>query len=129
MIEVVTYWDFLPNIDMEEYQKWAKNAIETILSSKGVVEFSASRNIGGSPQVRSTAVWKTLADWANYAESPESQAIDAELRHKYATNVNIVIWRSSPIVPKPLKAKRNRLMNIEYPKHKEVSHAKIQHEF
>ena len=108
MIEVTIYYDLLPGIDIEEYKKWAKYVIETNLKARGIIEFKAFRNAGGSPQVCSTTVWKTLGDWGKYAESKEFQEIDAVLRDKYATNVNMTIWRPSPIVPRAKRPKRKK---------------------
>jgi hypothetical protein len=51
-------------------------------------------------------VWKTLADWANFIETPEWQEINAGLRNNFAINISFAIWRPSPIVPKTLKAKK-----------------------
>ena len=101
MIEVNTTWELLPNIDQQAYGEWAKKTVGTILKAPGLVEFRAHRNILGSPQVRSTAVWQTLADWANYTDSNEWRALDAELR-AFAADIRIEIWGPSPVLPKPV---------------------------
>ena len=106
MIEVATYYDLRAGIDLKKYRAWSNHVIDTILKAPGLVEFRAARNAGGSPQVRSTTVWRTLGDWANFNESTEWINIDAELRNKFGVNVNFIIWRPSPIVPKSLKPKR-----------------------
>jgi len=102
MIEVNTIWELLPNIDQEAYVEWAKETVRKILKAPGLVEFRAHRNILGSPQVRSTAVWQTLADWANYTDSNEWRVLDAELR-AFAADIRIEIWGPSPVLPKPVR--------------------------
>jgi heme-degrading monooxygenase HmoA len=102
MIEVNTIWELLSNIDQEAYVEWAKETVGKILKAPGLVEFRAHRNILGSPQVRSTAVWQTLADWANYTDSDEWRALDAGLR-AFATDIRIEIWGPSPVLPKPVR--------------------------
>lgn len=103
MTEVNLIYDFVHGFDQQAYQEWAKKAIGTVLQSPGIIEFRAHRNILGFPYVRSTSVWKSLADWANFAESPEWQNIETELRGKFATNVKVEIWGPSPVVPEPLR--------------------------
>ena len=56
----------------------------------------------GSPQVRLTLVWQTLADWAKFAESPERQRLDSEL-FKFATHIGVELWGPSLAVPEPLR--------------------------
>ena len=60
------------------------------------------RNLLGSPQVRLTLVWQTLADWAKFAEGAERQKLDSELL-QFATNIHIEHWGPSPVVPEPLR--------------------------
>ena len=85
MIEVNATYDFLPGIDQQAYAEHAKKSIATILKFPGLVEIRAYRNMLGSPQVRVTTVWHTLADWAKFAESAEWRALAAELRTLFAT--------------------------------------------
>ena len=73
MIEVNTTWELIPHIDQEAYDEFAKKAIDAILKAPGLIEFRASRNMLGSPQVRSTTVWKSLTYWVKFVESPDSQ--------------------------------------------------------
>jgi heme-degrading monooxygenase HmoA len=96
------YWDLLPDLDQQAYEGWAKKTIGTMLKSPGIIEFRANRNILGSPQVGTTVLWQTLADWAKFAESAENQKIQSEL-YKFATNVKIELWGPSPVVPEPLR--------------------------
>jgi hypothetical protein len=103
MIEVDLKYDFLPGVDQQAYQAWAKKAIGTVLQSPGIVEFRASRNMVASPQVRATSVFKTMADWGNFAESAGWLALKAELSDQFATNVCVDIWGPSPVVPEPLR--------------------------
>ena len=102
MIEVYTTWELLPNIDQEAYVEWAKETVGKILKAPGLVEFRAHRNILGAPQVRSTSVWQTLADWANYTDSNEWRALEDEFR-AFATDIRIEIWGPSPVLPEPVR--------------------------
>lgn len=102
MIEANTTWDLFPNIDQEAYGEFAKKAIGTILKAPGLIEFRASRNMLGSPQVRSTSVFRNLADWASFTDSDEWRALEAELRI-FATNVHVDIWGPSPVLPEPVR--------------------------
>lgn len=103
MIEVNKTYEFLSGIDQQAYGKNAKKWKEMMLRVPGLVELYSQRNILGSPSVRLTLVWKTLADWAKFAESAERWAIEAELGN-FATNIRIEIWEPSPVVPEPLHA-------------------------
>ena len=103
MVEVDLKWDFLPGADQKAYQAWAKKAIGTVLQSPGIVEFRASRNLLATPLVRATSVWKTMADWANFAEGAAWQALRAELLDQYGQNFTVEVWGPSPVVPEPLR--------------------------
>ena len=61
MIEVQTTWDFLPDMDQDEYAQWSKKKVELQLKAPGFIEFRANRNLLGQPQVRATSVWKTMS--------------------------------------------------------------------
>jgi heme-degrading monooxygenase HmoA len=102
MIEVTLSYGILPNIDQKAYGEWAKKTLGVILQSPGLVEFRANRNLLGDPQVRSTTVWKSLADWANYTDSDEWRALEEEARG-FVSNLQVEIWGPSPIVPEPLR--------------------------
>jgi len=103
MIEVDLMYDFKSGIDMNAYLEWAKKTIDTVLHSPGLVEFRASRNVLGNPHIRTTTVWKSLADWGNFFESEGWKKMEEELRTKFAHNVQVGIWGPSPVVPEPLK--------------------------
>ena len=102
MIEVTLSYGILPNIEQEAYGEWAKKTLEGILQAPGLVEFRANRNLLGDPQVRSTTVWKSLADWANYTESNAWGALEEEARG-FISNIKVEIWGPSPIVPEPIR--------------------------
>ena len=102
MIEVIGTWDILPGIDEQAYAALAKKLIGTLLRQPGFVEFRANRNFMGSPRVRTTYVWQTLADWANFAASAEYQALDAE-GSRFTTNGHTELWGPSPVVPEPIR--------------------------
>ncbi len=101
MIEINKTYDLLPGIDQQAYLEYSKRALATLLKARGIVEIRAQRSLLGSPHVRLTIVWETLADWATFAEGPERQKIDSELL-KFAGDVGIELWGPSPAVPEPL---------------------------
>lgn len=102
MIEVSVTYDFRQDIDQIAYEAFVQKAVGAELHAPGFIEHRAHRNISGSPQVRVTHVWKSLADWANFVDSIESQSIDAEFR-TFVTNINLQIWGASPLIPEPLQ--------------------------
>jgi heme-degrading monooxygenase HmoA len=102
MVEVTFTYDFHPNIDEKAYATLAKKATAMMLSAKGFIEFRAHRNMTGSPHVRRTSVWASLADWAMFAQQPEFQKLTAEFR-SYVTNLNVMLWGPSPITPDPIR--------------------------
>jgi heme-degrading monooxygenase HmoA len=102
MIEVSISWDLLPNIDQDAYAEWGQKTAVGLLQAPGLIEFRAHRNVLGTPQARSTTVWQSLADWANYTDSDEWRANEEEIRG-YATNLRVEIWGPSPVVPEPLR--------------------------
>lgn len=103
MIEVAFTYDFHPNIDEHAYAKIAKKATALMAKAEGFVEFRANRNMLGSPHVRRTSVWKSLAHWAALAQQPEFQELSAEFR-LYVTNLHVNFWGPSPILPDPIRA-------------------------
>jgi len=101
MMEVCVTWDLLPGVNQETYTAWAKRAVSTTLKQPGLVEFRAHRNVLGTPQVRTTAVWKAGADWIAFSEG-EWQSVEQGLRG-LATNIRLEIWGPSALVPEPLR--------------------------
>lgn len=102
MIEMDMTYDFLPGIDPHAWEAFAKKTIGAILKAPGIVEFRAYRNVLGTPQVCTTSVWKTVADWGHFAQSAEWQALEPELR-SFVTNIRVELWGPSPVVPEPLR--------------------------
>ena len=86
MVEVTFTYDFHTKIDEVAYTKLARKATKMM----------------GSPHVKRTSVWESLADWALFAQQPEFQKITAEFR-TYVTNLNVILWGPSPITPEPIK--------------------------
>jgi hypothetical protein len=101
MLEVCVNYDLLPGVNQDTYGGWAKKAIATMLRQHGIVEFRAHRNVLGSPEVRTTSVWRSGADWIAFAEGGW-KPLEQELRG-LATNVRIEVWGPSPLVPEPLR--------------------------
>jgi len=102
MIEVDKTYDLLPGIDRQAYVQVAQKGIRMMLQATGIVELRANRNLLGSPQVRLTTIWDTLADWAKFAESAERQALESELL-TFTNNINVELWGPSQIVSEPLR--------------------------
>ena len=104
MFEVCVTYDLLPGVGQDSYGAWAKKAIATTMKQTWLVEFRAHRNILGAPQVRTTAVWRSGADWIAFAEG-EWKTLEQELRG-LATNIGMEVWGSSPLVPEALRPGR-----------------------
>jgi len=102
MIENTMTYDFLPGVDPQAWEVFAKKAIGCILRAPGIVEFRASRNVLGTPQVCTTTVWNAVADWGAFAQSAEWDALQRELR-TFVTNVRVELWGPSPVVPEPMR--------------------------
>ena len=101
MIEVTFTYDFLQGIDEGAYARLARRATNMMRSAPGFIEFRAHRNMVGSPHVRRTSVWESLAHWAELAQDTEFQGLTAEFR-TYVTNLEVRLWGPSPLVPKPI---------------------------
>jgi heme-degrading monooxygenase HmoA len=102
MIEVVMTHDFLPGADPKVWEEFSRKAVGQVLNAPGLVELRASRNMLGGAQVRTTTVWRTLADWAKFAEDAGYRSLEAEMR-SMATNIQVEVWGPSPVVPEPLR--------------------------
>ena len=101
MIEICITYDLLPNISQDAYQGWAKKAIAATLKQPGLIEFRANRNILGTPEVRTTSVWSSGAEWVAFAEGGW-KALEHDLRN-LATNIKMEVWGPSALVPEPLR--------------------------
>jgi len=102
MIEANKTYDLLPGIDQQAYVQAAQKMIRAMLQAPGIIEFRANRNMLGSPRVRITTLWETLADWAKFDESAERHALESELL-AFTTNISVQLWGPSPIVTEPLR--------------------------
>ncbi len=102
MVEVTFTYDFRSDLNLEEYTKIARKATAMMLTAEGFIEFHANRNYLGSPHVRRTSVWKSLAHWASFAQQPEFQKLTAEFR-QHVTHLDVQLWGPSPISPEPIK--------------------------
>ena len=100
VIEVNKTFSLHPHVDQKGLMEYRKKAIGTLLQTPGIVEVRSQRNVLGTPQVRLTSLWQTLADWAKFAESDKRFALDDELRN-FASDIRIEIWGPSPTVPEP----------------------------
>lgn len=102
MIEVTFTYNFIPNIDLKAYANLAKRATALMLSAKGFVEFRAHRNMIGSPHVRRTSVWESLADWASFDQTAGVQELTEEFR-AFVRDLDVQIWGPSPLTPEPIR--------------------------
>lgn len=103
MVESVLLYDLEKGVDLDAYADWAKRTIANLMKAPGLVEYRANRNLLGSPYVRSVSVWRSVADWNNFAESEGWKAAEAELRSRYASNLAVELWGRSPLVPETLR--------------------------
>ncbi|NQU32031.1 MAG: antibiotic biosynthesis monooxygenase [Bacteroidetes bacterium] len=94
-------WDIHPD-KVEAYAKWAKTAINRILSVPGVVEFRAYRPVTGASQIVTTNEFADMAAWAAWQSDKDVQKVMDEFR-TLTLNVNIEIWGPSPVVPVPIR--------------------------
>lgn len=104
MVEVVTTWDLTPAMNNPDYNDKAKEWVGNILEAEGLIEFRANRSLTTN-RVRTVTLWKTGADWMNFAESAAWTKILSELTH-YAPNINTETWGPSPIIPEPVRPRR-----------------------
>ena len=102
MIEVTFTYDFQRGIDEKAYAKLARQASTLMSRADGFIEFKANRNLVGSPHVRRTSCWKSLAHWAALAQQPDFQKLTEEFRY-YVRNLHVNFWGPSPILPEPIK--------------------------
>lgn len=104
MVEVAFTYDLNPDIDEEAYSRLARKATMMMVHADGFIELRANRNLLGSPHVRRTSVWKSMAHWAKFAENSEFQKITQEFR-KYVTHMDVNLWGESPFVHEPIRPK------------------------
>lgn len=102
MVEVTFTYDFHLDFNEVGYIELVKRATGMMLMAEGFIEFRAHRNMLGSPHVRRTSVWESLAHWAEFAQTPEFQEVTAEFR-QYVTNLDVQIWGPSPVTPETIK--------------------------
>jgi heme-degrading monooxygenase HmoA len=102
MFEANMTYDLLPNVDPKTYQEWAKKAIGIVAKQPGMVEFHVNRNVLCSPMVRTTTVFRSLEDWAKFAESEAWHSMEVEMR-RFATNMKLEVWGPSPVLPEPVR--------------------------
>jgi heme-degrading monooxygenase HmoA len=112
MIEIIATYDFFPGVDQAAWAELATRGMGPLLKAPGFVELRANRNMQGSPHVRTTYVFQSLGDWANYAESPDYRALEPEARN-FMTNIEANIWGPSPVVPEPVRSGANEAAKIE----------------
>lgn len=105
MVEIVFTYDFQPGANLQAYGEFGKKAVGDLLQAPGFVEFRGNRNVLGSPQVRITQVWQSLADWENFINSAAGMAMMDELG-TYITNLHVGIWGPSPVMPEPVRPKQ-----------------------
>ena len=100
-IEVTLSYDLAPGIDEQGYWDFIKKNVSVVLNAGGIEELRAHRNALGSPLVRITMVWESIAAWARFIESDAGQTLQNELRG-YGIGVKVDVWMPSPYIPEPL---------------------------
>jgi hypothetical protein len=103
MIEVHLSYNVKPGLDDQGYFEWMKKAIVPALTSKGMVEVRAYRNIKESQGVLVVGLWEKLEDWTEFSRSEGWQSLINTLQNTFATNVRIEVWGPSPVIPAPLR--------------------------
>jgi quinol monooxygenase YgiN len=103
MIEVHLVYHIKPDIDQAAYFEWMKKAIIPALTSKGIIEVRAQRNIKETHKVLVVGLWETLEDWTVFAQSEGWQSLISTLQNTFATNLRIEVWGQSPVIPQPLR--------------------------
>ena len=102
MVEVTFTFDINPDIDQESYGRLSRKATAMMLHAEGFIELRANRNLLGSPHVRRSSFWESMAHWAAFAEDPEFQKVTQEFR-SYVTHMNVNLWGPSPYILEPIK--------------------------
>jgi heme-degrading monooxygenase HmoA len=102
MIEVHVTYNLVQGTDEQAYSDWMRKAIVPVMRAPGILEVRAHRSMLGSPQVLIISVWKSLTDWAKFAETEAWHTLIAKLQSSLATNIRIELWGPSPVVPDPI---------------------------
>jgi heme-degrading monooxygenase HmoA len=97
MIEVTNTYDLRPDVNLEAYAEWARKSVALIAEQPGLVELRANRNMLGSPLIRTTTCWKSLNDWAAFADGPWRE-LEQGLR-TFTVNLKVEMWGASPLLP------------------------------
>lgn len=105
MIEITQTYDLVPGNDPQAYAALVERTLALLRKAPGFVEVRANRNLLGSPQVRITTMWRSLADWAALRETPELQALEAQFA-RHVANSRAELWGPSPFLREPLRADR-----------------------
>lgn len=101
MVLYIIKFDIHPD-KVDDYLKWAKDAIKRELNHPGVVEFRAYRSVAGSSQVMIMYEFPDMATWTTWQANDEFHKVRAEL-YTLALNVTTELWVPSPIVPEPIR--------------------------
>lgn len=101
MVLYVIRFDIHPD-KVDEYFKWAKNAIKRELAHPGATEFRAYRSVAGSSQVMIMYEFPDMVTWAAWQTNDEFHNVRAEL-YALALNVTTELWIPSPVIPEPIR--------------------------
>lgn len=80
MLAVDLTYNLSPKYDMDAYGAWARQSTEILKRQPGVLGFAGHRQVFGTPQVRTSLVWRCLEDWDNFTSSAGWQAMECQLR-------------------------------------------------
>jgi hypothetical protein len=106
MIEVHLSYNVKLGFDDQGYFEWMKKAIVPALTSKGIVEVRAYRNIKENQGVLVVGLWEKLEDWAVFSQSGGWQSLISTLQSTFANNIRIEVWGPSPVIPVPLRPRK-----------------------
>lgn len=111
MALITLNWDLPPKEKTEAYRTMVfftdeKSTawIPRMLKQPGVKELRAYRNpFSTTPQVLVLYELDNMTSCLKFIESGDYATFMSELREVGCTNISVQIWRTSPMVPEPLK--------------------------
>ena len=104
-------WDLPPEDKMEAYKsrvfftdEKSKAWIQLVMKQKGFKELRAYRNpFLTTPQVLVHCEFDNLESCLKYIESEDYATLQSGLCKVGCTNISVQLWRTSPMIPEPLK--------------------------
>jgi len=106
MIEVHLTYEVMSGIDEQAYFEWMKKAIVPALTSRGMVEVRAYRNINETQRVLVVGVWEKPEDWTDFSQSEGWKSFIDPLESSFAAKILIDVWGPSQLIPGPLRVRK-----------------------